>query len=138
MIRIKENFSRYSVSETGDIFDKKYQRYSRVFKSNKYLQCRLVDDEGQIHIMGVHVAIAMFHLSDYYPGCVVHHRDEDTTHNVASNLECMDRGKHSAMHVNPDHLCNYVRTHGPWNKGMQMSPEFCQKCSDSAYHRHKK
>lgn len=138
MERVRANFDRYSVSETGDIYDKKYQRYSKSFKSNKYLQCRLVDNEGQIHIMGVHVAVAMFHSPDYYPGCVVHHKDENTLHNDIANLECLDRSEHSAKHADSERLANYIRVQGPWNKGKKMSIEFCQKCSDSAKRRHRK
>ena len=132
VIRIKENFSRYNVSNTGKIFDRKYQRYSRTFKSNKYLQCRLVDDEGHTHIMGVHVAIAMFHLPDYYPGCVVHHKNGNTIDNVDTNLECLSRRAHSSKHADAHYLVDKVRKQGPWNKGIKMSPEFCKKCSDSA------
>lgn len=135
MIKIKENFNRYSVDTNGKIFDKKYQRYSRTFKSNKYIQCRLVDNEGKIHIMGVHSVIAMFHMSDYFLGCVVHHKDGNTINNTISNLECLSRSKHSALHANPTHLCAYTNQYGPWNKGKKMSSEFCKKCSESAKRR---
>ena len=138
MERIKENFNRYSVSRCGEVFDKKYNRKSKLFKSNKYTQCRLVDNEGHVHIMGIHVAIVMFHLPDYFPGCVVHHIDGDTTHNEVDNLECMTRSNHSRHHVKPNKLTHHITQFGPWNKGKKMSEEFKEKCRISAIRRHKK
>ena len=138
MIRVKEHFSRYEVTEDGRIFDKKYQRPSSTFKSNKYIQCRLVDDEGSIHIMGLHVAVAMYHDPDYKPGCLVHHKDGNTHNNQVSNLECMSRSKHSSLHADPNNLRRFIYTKGPWNKGKEMSEEFRRKCRDSAKRKRKK
>ena len=132
MIRIRENFTRYYVSRNGVVYDKQRHRVSSLFKSTKYIQCRLVDDDKVVHIMGVYVAVAMFHADDYFPGCVVHHKDGNTKNNHIDNLSCLDKITHAKLHANPEHIKLYTKQHGAWNKGLKMSADFCKKCSDSA------
>ena len=97
MERKKENFSNYIVNRDGSIF-KKDGTPVKIFKSNKYLQCCLFDDEGGKHIMGVHAVIAMFYDDDWYKGCVVHHKDGDQHNNHVDNLEVMSRNEHTIQH----------------------------------------
>ena len=131
----KSDFSRYIVYADGKIFDTATNKLCKTFKSNKYLQCYLVDDKGISHVLGVHTVIAMFHCIDYFEGCVVHHEDGNCLNNCASNLRCMTRSAHSRKHANPDNLVQYVKINRPANKGKKMSREFCEKCSKSAKRR---
>lgn len=70
----------------------------KVFRSNKYLQCCLFDDDGNKYVMGVHTAVAMLGITEWYDGCVVHHKDGDTHNNSLTNLEIMSRETHSRHH----------------------------------------
>lgn len=134
---IKENFSRYEISSDGKyIYDKQRKVESNQFKSNGYMQCRLVDNEGCKHIMGTHTAVAMFYNDDYFPGCIVHHKDEDKHHNDTSNLQCMSRSEHSRIHADPNTLKNYIKEHGPANKGQKMSADYKHHCRMAALKRH--
>ena len=131
----KTDFSRYDVIDGGQIIDKKHNCEIKLFRSNGYLQCRLVDNEGEAHILGVHSVVAMFYCDSYFEGCVVHHKDEDRHNNHSSNLECLTRAQHSRMHVNPNVLRKYIQVNGPANKGKHMSEEFKEKCRQSAIRR---
>ena len=73
---------------------------------------------------------------EYYPGCVVHHKDENKGHNYAENLEVESRNDHSRHHANPDAMLEWQKKNGgPVNKGQKMSAEFCEKCRQSALNR---
>lgn len=132
---LKTSFSRYIVYPDGRIYDTKSNKFCKTFKSNKYTQCCLFDNDNKKHVLGVHTVVAMFHCDDYFEGCVVHHVDEDTRNNSASNLRCTTRSKHSRFHANADSLIKYIKENGPPNKGKKMSKEFCEKCSKSAKRR---
>lgn len=98
------------------------------FKSNKYLQIQLTDAQGKKHVCGVHVAVAMDLLPEYYPGCVVHHKDHDGANNRLDNLEIMSMVAHARMHsLGNTHSVGRV----PWNKGRKMDENFRQKCRES-------
>lgn len=131
----KDDFKRYDVKDGGIIIDLVKNTQVKIFKSNDYVQCRLVDNDGVAHIIGVHVAVAMFHCSDYFEGCIVHHEDEDKKNNWAYNLKCETRSEHSRRHASKTHLSNYVKQNGPANKGKKMSSEFCERCRESALRR---
>lgn len=134
----KDDFSDYIVTEDGHIFKKSGEEVKQ-FKSNKYMQCLLYDNNHIRHVLGVHTVIAMFLYKNYKSGHVVHHKDGDTHNNSIENLESMYRKDHSKMHnKNNLNLANYVRIHGPANKGKKMSDEFCKKCSESAKLRHQR
>ena len=72
------DLSRYIVSDDGHIYDMVKQRFIKEFKSNNYVQCQVYDDEGEIHICGVHQIVARLRCSDWFEGCVVHHKDGNT------------------------------------------------------------
>ena len=131
----KEDFTRYDVHDGGHIIDKKRNCAIKLFNSNGYFQCRLIDDNGKEHILGVHTVVAMFYCESYFEGCVVHHKDGDKHHNYSNNLECITRSQHSRMHVNPNNLRKYIAENGPANKGKKMSEEFRAKCRKSALKR---
>lgn len=127
MSYLSEHFSNYDVDEFGNVY--KNGALIKPFKSNKYLQVLLFDNNHNRKILGVHVVVAMKYLN-YFEGCVVHHKDENTHNNHISNLEVASRSEHSRKHnINNMTLANYIKIHGPSNKGKKMSKEFCQKMS---------
>lgn len=133
---LRENLTRYEVYDGGRVFDKKRHRDVKIFKSNKYLQCCVVDNFGVTHTVGVHSLVALFYCPDYFDGCVVHHIDENTHNNWSYNLCCESRSEHSRHHARNDmNFASWIKTHGPANKGTKMSEEFRQKCRQSAIKR---
>ena len=107
------------------------------FNSNGYEQVYMRDDDDKRKILGVHQVVGMTFLSEYYPGCVVHHKDENKHNNNDTNLIIESRSDHSRHHADPSSLINHINTHGPHNKGKKMSPEFCEPCRQSALKRHR-
>ena len=105
------------------------------FNSNGYKQILLHDSEGKRSIKGVHQIVAMTYSSDWFEGCVVHHIDENKRNNYIGNLKCETLQEHTRYHADPTCLIEWSKTHSPHNKGKKMSPEFCEKCRQSAKHR---
>lgn len=128
--------NRYIVYENGKIFDKKTNETVKQFKSNKYMQCLLFDDDGKRHVLGVHSVVARFHCPDWFEGCVVHHMDENTHNNDVSNLQCLSRSEHCRHHADPSKMVKHVKEHGAWNKGKPWSDESKKKMSESAKRRY--
>lgn len=56
-------------------------------------------------------------------------------HNTWDNLKVESINEHARHHANPENIINYINEHGPHNKGKKMSPEFCEKCRQSALNR---
>lgn len=128
MIDFEKTYPEYDVTKNGIIY--KNGKEIKPFKSNKYSQVLLFDSNHKRKVCGVHTAVAMKYL-DYYDGCVVHHIDGDTSNNCVENLEVQSRSKHSLLHSGNKPF----RKGPPWNKGLKMSEEFCEKCSISAKNR---
>ena len=107
------------------------------FNSNGYKQiCAHSDETGKRRVIGVHQLVAMTYMSDeYYPGCVVHHIDENKSHNCIGNLRVESVPEHSRHHANPEALLKHLKEHGPHNKGKKMSDEFREHCRISALKR---
>lgn len=134
----KRDFSSYYATEDGKIFNNDGSEVN-YFNSNGYYQCILKDNNNKSHTMGVHAAVAMFLLPNWYDGCVVHHRDEDRHNNAIDNLEVESRSQHSRNHVtDTEFIGNYVKEHGPANKGKHPSEESRQKMSIAAKVRYQK
>lgn len=131
MYDFNEQFPDYDVDECGKVY--KHGIEIKPFKSNKYLQVLLFDINHKSHVFGVHTVVAMKYLRDYTNASIVHHVDGNTHNNALDNLQVLSRYEHSRLH-NKDNrsLANYVKEHGPVNKGRKMSKDFCQKCSISA------
>ena len=89
---------RYDISRDGKtIVDKTTNKPLRMFKSNKYLQCCICDENG-MHVMGVHSIVAQKYISDWFDGCNVHHKDHNTQNNNIDNLECLKPSEHTKLH----------------------------------------
>ena len=121
MSYLSEHFPRFDCDEFGNVL--KDSKPAKIFKSNKYLQVLLFDDNGKRKVCGVHSVVAMKYLN-YYDGCIVHHIDENTHNNRLSNLEIMTKSKHCSLHITENGRCktmNLGKT--PWNKGKKY--KFC-------------
>lgn len=131
--------SGYEATDDGHVLDTKTGNIIKEFKSNKYLQCQVYDDEGVPHVFGVHQVIARLRCSTWFDGCIVHHKDENPHNNRPDNLECYSRRAHSSYHMQQperkNRLSEYVKHNGPANKGKKMSEEFRKHCSESAKQR---
>ena len=130
---LTDNFPGYDCDENGTVY--KNGVPIKPFNSNGYQQVLLFDKDYNRKVTGVHVVVAMKYL-DYFPGCNVHHKDENRDHNYVGNLKVMTKSEHCKFHSKDNmRLANYVKTNGPANKGKKMSKEFCEKCSISAKRR---
>lgn len=130
----KEMFPNYDVDQNGNVY--KNGSVIKPFKSNKYLQVVMYDKDNNKNVFGVHTVVAMKYLDDFYKGCVVHHKDENTHNNSIENLEVLERGEHSKLHNKDNNfLADYVKTYGVWNKGMKMNDEYRNICKKSALKR---
>lgn len=131
---LEENYPNYDCDEFGNVF--KNGELISPFVSNNYLQVCLFDADHIKHTVGVHTVIAMKYL-DYYPGCIVHHIDENRSNNNLNNLQVMSLSEHSRQHGlnNAEYLREINIGKIPVNKGKKMSEEFCRHCSESAKRR---
>lgn len=128
----------YTCSRIGNIYKPDGSR-AIPFKSSGYDQVYMKNEKGDRSIKGVHQVVSMTFDPKYYPGCVVHHKDENKKHNWDDNLKVESRVEHSRHHANPLQLINWMQANGgPINKGKKMSPEFCEKCRKSALKRHRR
>lgn len=106
------SLDRYIVTRDGQIFDKtKNNAPIKVFKSNKYLQCCIFDENGK-HVMGVHNVVAQALSSDWFDGCVVHHKDNNPHNNHIDNLQCLDLVAHVTGHAVRKYFDKVVICHG--------------------------
>lgn len=70
---------------------------------------------------------------DWYEGCVIHHIDGNPHNNHVGNLKVESRSEHSKHHMCGNMtLANYIREHGPHNKGKIMPESYREICRVSA------
>ena len=127
MLKTKEMFSQYNVLDDGTIIDK-YGNVVKTFKSNQYLQCCLFDNKGRKHTMGVHSAIGLLALDDWYDGCVVHHIDGDYHNNKLNNLMVISRKNHTKMHIENGELYDigqFAKKHFVGKNNPKAKPVMC-------------
>lgn len=126
--------SQYKVDRFGKVFRNDMTEITP-FNSCGYKQVYMRDDTGKKRVLGVHQVVGMTFLPEYFDGCVVHHIDENKHNNYDVNLVVMSKSDHSRKHADPSHLIEHQRKFGPYNKGMKMSAEYCEKCRQSALNR---
>lgn len=130
MFNFNEMYPAYDVDEQGNVY--KQGHIIKPFKSNKYLQVVLFDKDNNKRVYGVHTIVAMKYL-DYFPGCVIHHKNNDTHDNRLINLTVLSRSEHSRLHgMNNARFKELNKNKTAWNKGLKMPKEFCKHCSISA------
>jgi len=118
------SLDRYEVTKDGQIFDRlNGLKPVKTFKSNKYLQCCIFDDNGK-HVIGVHNVVAQMYCKDWFDGCVVHHKDNNQHNNNVDNLECLDLISHVKMHQQPKYKdkiqkCTYCGKEFIWTAKAQ-------------------
>lgn len=125
----------YFCDRQGVVYRKNGVRI-KPFESSGYDQVYMRDENNKRAVKGIHQIVSMTFDPDFYPGCVVHHIDENKKNNIDTNLKVESKSEHSRHHADRDRLANYINEHGPHNKGKKMSPEFCEKCRQSALRRH--
>ena len=131
-------FPGYQCDRTGNVY-RPDGSLIKPFNSSGYKQVYLKNENDERSIKGVHQLVAMTFKEEYYPGCVVHHKDENKRHNWDENLQIESKEDHSRHHANPQAMLDWQKEHGgPANKGQKMSPEFCEKCRQSALNRKNK
>lgn len=80
-----------------DMFGNSIQPYQ--YRDGEHYDSLYVRDmNNKPHVIGVHQAVAMTFNPNYYPGCIVHHRDENKYHNWDTNLEVTSRSAHGHHH----------------------------------------
>ena len=136
MTYLETHFKNYDCDIYGNVY--KNGKPISQCNSNGYKQVTMRDENFKRHILGVHVVVAMKYL-DYYEGCVVHHKDENKSNNNLYNLEVANSTYHKSYHAKRN--LNFIegnKSKKPWNKGLKMSDEFRQHCSESAKKRAKR
>lgn len=129
-------FELFHVTKDGTVY-RRNGKLVKQFNSVGYKQV-CVKGPGMKHVVvkGVHQLVAMTFDPNYYPGCVVHHLDEDKHNNHIDNLQCLSVHDHCKHHADPDVFRRWTKEHGgPANKGKKMSDEFREHCRISALKR---
>lgn len=126
-------FERYTVNRYGVVFRDGKEVHQ--FNSNGYKQVCLYGYNKRRVVKGVHQVVSMTFDQNYYPGCVVHHKDENKHNNCLYNLKVESVSDHARHHADPTRLVEYVKTNGSPTKGMKMSEQFREHCRQAALKR---
>ena len=105
------NLPGYQADQFGNIYDTNghiIQPY-QYRDSNQYDMIYVRDINNKPRLYGVHQLVAMTFLDGYYPGCVVHHIDENKYNNRIDNLEITNRSDH-CKHHNPGLYQDIMKT----------------------------
>ncbi|MBP5423890.1 MAG: HNH endonuclease [Paludibacteraceae bacterium] len=142
------SLNRYKITKDGQIFDKENNyKPIKTFKSNKYMQCCIYDENGK-HVVGVHNVVAQALCDDWFDGCVVHHKDNNQCNNAVDNLECLDLVSHVKLHQKPKYKdliqqCPYCKNSFVWTAKAQSKyyrnkykngPYCSQQCAGKGNH----
>ena len=90
-------YPNYQIDRFGNLFDANNNRIRPYQYENQYDIVELTNSTGR-RVFGVHQLVAMTFNSDWFPGCIVHHVDENKYNNNDWNLECMSRAEHARLH----------------------------------------
>lgn len=94
------NYPNTYVDIFGYVYNERGEKITPYhYNDNKHYDAIHVRDvNGKSHVIGVHQAVAMTFNPKYYPGCLVHHHDENKYNNRLSNLKISSRSQHAAHH----------------------------------------
>lgn len=127
-------FPTFGVDRFGFVYNENGERVKPYHYDGQYDSVYL--KEGSRHgKRDVHVLVAKTHNPEYYPGCVVHHKDENKYNNCSDNLKIESKSEHARHHADPTALIEWSRTHEPVNKGKKPSAEFREHCRIAALKR---
>lgn len=134
-IRKIPGYPNYYADRSGNLYDKDYKYIKPYHYEGHYDQILAYDEKGNHRMLAVHQAVAMTFIPEWYPGCIVHHQDENKYNNEVENLEITDRSTHAAMH-NPVKYFDKIRICEICGKKFVWSPERQQRYySDLKRHR---
>lgn len=102
----------------GHLFDANGVRIEPYTYKNQYHLAYIRDINNNPHTVGIHQLVAMTYDPNWFPGCVVHHIDEDKFNNIDQNLISTNRSNHAKLH-NPYKYADVVMT--------------CQICGKNLY-----
>lgn len=103
--------NRIYVTKEGCVLDKRNIK----IEPGEYYQLDMITVAGSRCRKYIHQLVAICFMSEYYEGCIVHHKDGNTQNNDVSNLEVMSRKEHFIEHYNrkdipePPHNVKYKR-----------------------------
>jgi hypothetical protein len=93
------NFSRYSLDESGNIYSDNYKNSGKQVrlkpaKSNDgYLKTMIQDDSGKYHTVAVHRLVALAYFGEKQKGQEVNHKNGNKEDNSLNNLEYCTRSQ---------------------------------------------
>lgn len=98
--KIIPGFNDYMVNRNGKVFDKNGNEIKPYhYDDNEHYDCIYMHDNvGKHHVVGVHRLVALTFNPNFFPGCVVHHKDENKYNNNIDNLEVMTQAEHAKGH----------------------------------------
>lgn len=93
-------YQNIQINRIGMVYDNNWNRITPyMYRDGEHYDSLYVRDmNNKPHVIGVHQAVAMTFNPDYYPGCIVHHKDENKYHNWDTNLEITSRREHASHH----------------------------------------
>ena len=92
-------YQNINVNRLGQVYDNNWNQINPYHYNNQYDTIYVRDLYNNPHVIGVHQAVAKtFKPDEYYPGCVVHHKDEAKYNNYEYNLEISNRIDHGRHH----------------------------------------
>lgn len=93
-------YQNIQINRLGMVYDNNWNMISPYMyrDGSHYDMIYAKDYNNNPHVIGVHQAVAMTFNPNYYPGCIVHHKDENKYNNWDTNLEIISRSDHSCIH----------------------------------------
>lgn len=109
-------YPNYKIDRFGIVYDKNDEVLKTYhYDDDEHYDCvHLRDPDGKSHVVGVHVLVSMTYDPEFYPGCIVHHKNENKYDNIDLNLEVTNRSDHARLHK-----CRF--------KNMEMACSVCGK-----------
>lgn len=131
---------RYTVTTNGEIISNyTHKPMSFAYKNGDiYKRVVLTDNSHKKHLLYVHRIVAYNFIPNPYCYSMINHIDENPANNIVTNLEWCDIIYNNTYNNRHKKVGEKLKGKTPWNKGQKMSPEFCEKCRQSAIKRVKR
>lgn len=89
------------VDRLGRVYNSEKELTPYKYRDDSHYDSLYVRDLNDVpHVVGIHQLVSQTYDPDYYPGCVVHHKDENKYNNYDTNLEVNSRSQHALHHSN--------------------------------------